>query len=41
MSLFGLVFLLYFNVSILNCNSDKETADLVDAIYTSLLYPHH
>ena len=28
-----------FNINILNCNSHKDTADFVDAIYASLLYP--
>ena len=30
-----------FNVNIVNCNSDKNTADFVDNIYASLLmlYP--
>ena len=28
-----------FNINILNCDSDKDTADFVDTIYASLLYP--
>ena len=28
-----------FNVNILNCNSEKDTADFVDIIYASWLYP--
>ena len=28
-----------FNTNILNCDSDKDTADFADTIYTSLLYP--
>ena len=28
-----------FNINILNCDSDKDTADFVDTIYASSLYP--
>ena len=28
-----------FNINILNCDSDKDAADFVNAIYTSSLYP--
>ena len=28
-----------FNINILNCDSDKDTADFVDTIYVSSLYP--
>ena len=28
-----------FNINILNCDLDKDTADFVDTIYASLLYP--
>ena len=28
-----------FNINILNCDSDKNTADFVDTIYASSLYP--
>ena len=28
-----------FNINILNCDSDKDTADFIDTIYASLLYP--
>ena len=29
----------YFNINILNCDSDKDTADFVDIIYASSLHP--
>ena len=28
-----------FNINVLNCDSDKDTADSVDTIYASSLYP--
>ena len=28
-----------FNINILNCDSDKDTADFVDTIHPSLLFP--
>ena len=28
-----------FSINILNCDSDKDTADFVDTIYVPLLYP--
>ena len=28
-----------FNINILNCDSDKDTADFIDIIYLSSLYP--
>ena len=28
-----------FNINILNCDSDNDTADFVDTVYASSLYP--
>ena len=29
----------HFNIIILNCDSDKDTADIIDTMYASSLYP--
>ena len=35
----GIILMSDFKINILNCDSDKDTADFVDTIYASLLYP--